>query len=387
MERKHQLKLISKLAQRTNSSALFLEVFISLILFLNSLPLTAQSRVDIGVNRNVELIMSMQVLTEMDSFLLSNGFSGFPLTTRLNFPLKNEYLATFSPYKKSGPVQHFNAMIPEGFIFGRPLTTAVLSNSDLQLTNTCWIDDLPSPPYPADYKYAVEGFLEQARRFKEMCDFEAFFDARRPTYDSLVQAQQMKITLESLVSDMERFFGRELPGYHVVLVPLMWPGGMSLSAREPCNANYGETWILIGPKHVVNGLPDFGTVDEYCSVVVHEFCHAFIAPLCDRYKEQIMQYEALYASEQKVFRSNAIPGWFDACNELLTRAAEILVTSGGDPVRTESKLLVQSEDLGFRYLPVLVHAIEEHCLQQGKGFEEAFPDIIAAFGGINAIPL
>jgi len=158
---------------------------------------------------------------------------------------------------------------------------------------------------------------------------------------------------------------------------------MSLSAKEPCNANYGETWILVGPKHVVKGLPDFGTVDEYCSVVVHEFCHAFIAPLCDRNREEIRQHEVLYAPEQKVFRSNGIPSWFDAVNELLTRAAEILVTYGGDSVKKQNKLLVQSEDLGFRYLPMLVRAMEEHCLRQGKGFEEAFPEIIGAFGKMN----
>jgi hypothetical protein len=354
-----------------------------MVLLLNSHPSTSQSGVDIGVNRNVELIMSMQVLTEMDSFLLSRGFSGFPLTTRLDFPLKNEYLDTFSPHRESGPVQHFNNMIPGGFIFGRPLTTAVLSDADLRLTNTCWIEALPSPPYPPDYSPAVEGFLEQARRFRVISGFDAFFDARRPVYDSLVEAQQMKVPLETLVDGMEQFFGRQLPGYHVVLVPLMWPGGMSLSAREPCTADYGETWILIGPKHVVNGLPDFGTVDEYCSVVVHEFCHAFIAPLCDSYREEIMQYEALYSPEQMVFRSNGIPGWFDAVNELLTRAAEIIVTSDGDHSEKERKLQVQSEDLGFRYLPVLVSAMEEHCLKQGKGFEEAFPDIIEAFDELN----
>jgi len=70
--------------------------------------------VDIGINRNVELVMAMQVLTNMDSFLLSNGFSGFPLTTQLDFHLKNEYLEAFSPYRDSDPVQHFNSMIPGG---------------------------------------------------------------------------------------------------------------------------------------------------------------------------------------------------------------------------------------------------------------------------------
>jgi predicted RNase H-like HicB family nuclease len=27
--------------------------------------------------------------------------------------------------------------------------------------------------------------------------------------------------------------------------------------------------------------------------------------------------------------------------------------------------------------------MEEHCLKQGKGFEEAFPDIIEAFDELN----
>lgn len=361
------------------------KAIISLLLCFISLPSTPQSRVEICVNKNVELVMAMQVLSDMDSLLLSNGISGFPLTTTLNFSLKNDYMATFSPYMRSISIQYFNDIITKGFIFGRPLTTALLSDEDFRLTNTCWIESLPSPPYPANYRLLVERFLEHAYHFKEISGFDAFFNARRLIYDSLVIAQQNKVPLEPLVGNIEKFFGRKLPGYHVVLVPLMWPGGMSLSSKEPCAAKYGETWILLGPKQVVNGLPDFGTIDEYSSVVVHEFCHAFIAPLCDSYKEGIMHYKGLYAPEQKVFKRNGIPDWFDATNELLTRAAEILISSDGDPDKTKKKLQYQSENLGFRYLPTLVNAMDEYFIRQRKSFEEAFPEIIKSLAEFSQV--
>lgn len=370
--------------QRKMSFASFFKLLIFTIWLFIPAKSTAQSRVEIGVNKNVELIMAMQVLTDMDSLILSSGFSGFPITTRLDFTLKNEYFNFFSPYKMSEPIKYFNQLITKGFIFGLPLTIAVLSDEELCLTNTCWIETLPSPPYPADFRYKVEGFLEMAKHFMEISGFENFFNSNLPVYDNLVTLQQNKISLESLVCDMERFFNKKLTGYHIVLVPLMWPGGMSLSSKEPCYAEYGETWILIGPKQVVNGLPDFGTIDEYSSVVVHEFCHAFIAPVCDKYKEKIMQFQDLYASEQKVFRRNGIHNWLDAVNELITRSAEIIITSGGDQKMKESKLLMQTKELGFRYLPELVQAIDKNCYQLGKDFEEAFPEIIATFNKIKS---
>lgn len=363
--------------------SLFFKSILITIFYLMPFNTFAQSRIDISVNRNVELIMAMQVLTNMDDFIITNGFSNFPLTTKFEFPLKNKYLSYFSQFKDSQAIKLFNTMIPNGFFFGKPLTAAVLSDSNLKLTNTCWIESLPSPPYPPDYKYVVEEFLDQAFKFKEFSGFDNFFDSIYPLYDSIVNIQKSKVSLESIVSDIELFFYNQLPGYHVVLVPLMWSGGVSISSKTPCNTKFGETWILIGPKNVVNGIPSFGTNEEYTDVIVHEFCHAFITPLCDQYKEEIMKYEYLYNLQKNIFRNNGIPGWFDAVNELLTRAAEIIITSKGDQKQIETKLQFQTEKLGFEYLPILVKAISKYHYQEKKKIEDSFVEILNSFSTIK----
>lgn len=362
--------------------SLFLIIF--LIELLTSVNLSGQRKVEITINKNIELLFAMQMVSKMDSIVISNHYSAFPLTTQLDFELKNRYLKTFSPYKFCSSVSYFNELASKGFIFSRPFNAVLMTDSFLNIRNLCWLQELP---YPQTIKDSILIFIEKLNDFKSISKFDEFYLHNKPIYDSIVDQQENKVSVESLINSIEQFFGWKLPGYHVVLVPMMWPGGISVEYKNECPDTIGEVYIFLGPKHVKDNLPDFGTIDEYKSVVLHEFIHAFITPYCNIYRSQIDLYNDLYNGNKNVFQNNGCPDWFSAVNEMLTRTVEIILNSENNRVKAKESLCYQSNELGFSYLPTLYNAFEQYYLKPEKNISlnEAFPQIISSFNKLKKI--
>ena len=191
-------------------------------------------------------------------------------------------------------------------------------------------------------------------------DFCFHYYSNKPLYDSIIKIHKEKAVLNSLVFSIEDFFGRSLNGYHVMLCPKMWPGGLSLTCMKNCEDSLQDIYVCLGPKSIASDIPVFGSDDEFKSTVVHEFVHPFIMYYCTKYQEQIQEYAYLYNKDKEVYQNNACPDWFSAINELLTRTVEIIINSDGDNQKAIKAIDYQSKDLGFSCIPILYNAFDKY---------------------------
>lgn len=327
--------------------------------------LHSQNKVTVSINRNFEAFYIMNFLSDMDNYILSKGYASFPLTTQLNFDLKNKYINHFQPYKNSSPILYFNSLLKKDFILSRTFQTVLMADSEMNLRKTCWFDQLE---LPSSYKDSILLFVEELKKFRNTTRFDQFFNENNGIYESILKKQKEKVDINKVINSIENYFGWGLPAYHVNLVTMMWPGGISLEYKEQCTDSLPEVYVCIGPKRVVNGLPDFGTVEEYKSVIVHELVHAFVWPYCTCNRNLIEKYKSLYDKEVDVFKRNACHDWFIAFNELLTRTVEIIIISCGNNHVGMNMANYQSDKLGFHYIPAIYEILESQKKINEKDF-------------------
>lgn len=345
-------------------------------LTINLFGQDSPKKVDLTINKNFELFYAMYLSTNVDSMLIANKYVGFPLITQKDFSLKNRYYKEFSGYKDSPQVRFYNEIASQGFVFGAPFNALLRVDTSLNIIDSCYFKQLPLPPAA---KESVVIFINKLKEFSDLSKFDDFYQQNKPLYDTIIKINKEKVTLDKLVLSIEDFFGWRLKGYHVILSPLMWPGGISLDYKENCRDSLPEIYIGIGPKSVENDIPYFGSDEEYESVITHEFVHPFITYYCLKYIEQIDRYAALYKKDENVYLNNGCQNWFSAINELLTRTVEIIITSHGDSEKAAKAVEYQSKNLGFSYIPILYKAFEEYyCSKTTKkiNLDMTFLDII-----------
>lgn len=335
-------------------------IFFSLLLIVITIDLFAQSsnkNVDLAVNKNFELFYAMYLSSNVDSMIIASKHSGFPLTTQLDFELKRIYYSNFIKYKDSPQVKFYKDIASQGFLFGAPFNALLRVDTDLHILDSCYFKQLPIPQKARE---SVVEFIGKLREFRELSKFNDFYAQNKPQYDTIIKIHKQKADLNNWVSLIEDFFGWSLNGYHVILSPMMWPGGVSLSYMKNCADSLKEIYVCVGPKSVASGIPVFGSDEEFKSAIIHEFVHPFIMHYCTKYQEQIQKYEYLYNKDKVVYQNNACPDWFSAVNELLTRTVEIIINSDGDYQKAIKAIDYQSKDLGFSYIPVLYSAFDKY---------------------------
>lgn len=319
--------------------------------------------------------------SKADSIIINRFNIGFPLTTRLEFDLKKEYLDRFDQVKHSPQVDYYNELVSKGFMFAGPIN-AVLADTDLNIKNTCWFDQLPLPQTAKDSILVFAGNLKELAR---STDFDSFYAGNRDIYDRIIDEQESKISVHQIVSSIEDFFGWELlQGYEVVLAPMMWPGGISLATNDKCENEDNPVRIVIGPKRVKDGLPDFGTAEEYKTVVLHEFIHPFVYHYTtshrNLHRNLLDKNSHLLDRQAEIYQQNGINDWFSAVNELITRTVEVIINSNGDREKALA-LIDKQKELGFPYIDRLYEAFSTYYLpyREEKSLEQVFPDILSAF--------
>lgn len=346
------------------------------ILIINLSAQNSNNNVDLMVNKNFELFYAMHLSSNVDSMLIANKYSGFPLTTQLDFELKRTYYKEYSRYKDYQQVRFYNEIASQGFIFQAPFNTLLRVDTNFNIIDSCYFEQLP---LPQKAKKSIVTFVDKLKEFSVLSNFNDFYNQNKPLYDKIIMTHEKKIPLKELVFSIEDFFGWGLKGYHVILVPMMWPGGISLEYRENCRDTLQEVYVCIGTKSVESDNPFFGSDEEYKSVIVHEFVHPFIMQYCLKYREQIEQYNQLYNKDEKIYRNNGCPDWFSAINELLTRTVEIIINSNNDYEKAIKAIDYQSKDLGFSFIPILYQAIDKHYSTKKRkeiNLDTVFLDII-----------
>ena len=148
--------------------------------------LFAQKNIEVCVNKNIELLFSMQIQSKMDDIILSKGYAAFPLTTQLDFQLKRDYQNTFKKFNSSSQIEYFNDLIEKGFIFNDPFNCILMMDSSMKVSNLCWLHGIP---FPQSTKDSILIFIAKMKEFKDLSSFDEFYEKFIPIYNTIVNDQ------------------------------------------------------------------------------------------------------------------------------------------------------------------------------------------------------
>src|SRR5699024_4532244 len=96
----------------------------------------------------------------------------------------------------------------------------------------------------------LERFYENLKRFYHDTGFNKFLNDNRDFYINLLGNTFGKIeNRDSIVDDLEKYYGESRRSYNLILVPLLYSGGYSFTL----DTNEGlEAYSIIGPNQSIN---------------------------------------------------------------------------------------------------------------------------------------
>ena len=212
----------------------------------------------------------------------------------------------------------------------------------------------------AEFIKALQGFASESNFIEFYLDHEGF-------YEDIIRRSNLREELQGIIKILEDFFRMSMKKYYLVLTPLL-------------EGNYGhwfenrgdtEAFAFISPTKVVDGFPVFENV---MVAIEHEFMHAFVNPMAERFKHLVDKYSHVY---EKKLADIGYHTWEYAINEFIIRACTIVIESRHKGL-TESevnKWLSTEEKRGFKHIKIFYDAIKDYARKKGRcsNFQEFYP--------------
>ena len=132
----------------------------------------------------------------------------------------------------------------------------------------------------------------------------------------------------------------------------------------------------------------FNDPDRIRELSVHEFGHAFVNPVAEKYKEKINTYSYLYKPIEQKMTKLSYRNWWDCSVEHVVRAGEVrIATIMGQHERAHQLLNKYVKEYNFVYLPQIVEALKVYELNRStySSFSEFFPELVNVFENIEPL--
>jgi hypothetical protein len=307
----------------------------------------------VGVDPRIELLSTIQ--------MLSGYGERTNLITRFDVLYKTEAADRFSAFKDHRAVKLFDVMSRQGFSFDGPV------NAALHLDGP---PDFALRAEPSDYVCKRAGsreklldFFEAMREFYRESDFQQFLDEHAGFYDSCSSAT--RDTMRGItIATLEDYYGLRKHEYHIVLAPLLHPGGFGPQIALPDGSL--EIFSVNGPQGAVDGRPIFGDEDDLRYLVWHEFSHSFMNPLAERHPEIVARTRALHQPLARAMKRQAYGDWETCVKEHLVRAATVRFAFRELGEEAGQKALEQEESRSFVYAAALADRLKLYEQQRDR---------------------
>ena len=352
-------------------------IVILLMLVINGYSQT--QNVNVSVDPRIELLSVILSTSDYDSIVVSKG--SFHLITQFDFEYKNDLLATFHDSEKDPVVSTFmNLAYNYGFIFAMPFIACLCS------------DDLPdlaiNKPLPEMLTKRSGGlknlnsFLNDLSKFNKTWDFTAFMDKHKNYYSNILQSVR-KYPIDRFVDQIEQYYGTSQAGYNIILASMIHPGGYGPNITDSLGNNH--IYSIIGPKGISNGLPTFGSEEEFKYVIWHEFSHSFINPLVDSYYTDFEKYKSLLDPiKDKMVKHNS-GDWNTCIAEHIVRAVTVRLAYLFEGEKAGEEAMKMETDQGFIYVKEICNRLKifESDRAKYKTFQDFMPEIVYVFESLS----
>jgi hypothetical protein len=225
----------------------------------------------------------------------------------------------------------------------------------------------------------LDAWLEALRDFARVTRFTDFFTAHRRTYRALERQVITELANTDITGAFERYYGARPRSYHVVLSPLLHPGGFGARVKSPAGL---EIYSILGPlRGLDGGLADFGAGATLRRLLWHEFGHSFANPLVDRHAGRVRRAGALYAPVSAEMRRQAYGNWMVTVREHVVRAIVVRLVTLHAGEREGRRVLDEELSSGFAYIGALCRRLEEYDRNRDRypTFDVFFPRLLRVF--------
>jgi hypothetical protein len=300
------------------------------------------ARIEVSVDPRIELLTVVQCLAG------DGQLGGAGLLYR------REVLERFAPWRSHPAVTLFARMAREGFTRDAPpammLRLAEPPALELRAPFSVYVET------SAGGRERLFAFLDSLRDFAAESRFMEFHAAHSDLFRRLVREGSRTLRQTRVVGPLEDYFGVREHGYHLILSPLLHPGGYAAEVERP--PGIVDCYAILGPSRASHGRPRFWDPDALEALLWHEFSHVFVGNLPDSCRREIAADSALFEPLRARMLPQGYERWEVCADEHLVRAVGVRFVARMEGAHAAERALDLQMRLGFTYLPRLLVALE-----------------------------
>ena len=294
----------------------------------------------------------------LELIVVIQNFIDFHITSTYNFTYKEDIASYFSDMAGHEAVLFFNEHTTSLYqASGGPFhVSALMINPDFTLDQTAF-DAYYSDRFPVD----VNEFLSVMKAFYVDSGFEEFYLQHLDYYTSFVEHTAASFPDWEMIPAMEEFYGKGMESYNIVLCPNFWNGGFGPAIQRDAGL---ACYSIQGSAGAKEGLPTFGSTNDFADLVLHEFGHSFVSinSEAEAFPDILKaRDESAYLQEpiQDKMQSQGYGEWHIACEELVLRAVVIRQMADNQGANAEGYLKSEISK-GYIYIETVYDSLQTY---------------------------
>lgn len=337
-----------------------------------------KKKIQVSYHKGIETVMILRSLSDTDYFIsrIHDTDKSRPLLYKAR-----QYFAAYRSHPAVAETQRIlysasdiGSLLFQGVIYGDTLPKGVVSLA-------------PNDAYWKERKDTLSAYLRLLADFYQTANVEQFFRDNATFYDGAIAEARQYIN-DSIVNDMEEYFGKANASYHMYVVPMCpYAWGFALTTQDSAGKSFHAVISPVISSDGESGEFGFGGPEaaaHYRELVVHEFVHPFIN--ISLFKAELKKYDTLFTpSLDSSMQEQGYNGWMSFVDELFVRTGHIRVAEKFSKAEADALRKVDMDEYKFVLVPEIEEKMKEYESNRDKykNIDGFLPDLISTFAKVN----
>ena len=327
--------------------------------------MTMQAQVEVEVSETVELIGILSRTAGFEEYNRDMAGQYTKDTEAWFAPFKNH--PTVSYYQKLRQMHNISFNCPMHLALGLDIDGQIIRyKSDKAFMDERWAD------------VDLDAFVAKLNEFYVDTRFHEFFMQHQSFYEDGLKLYRDRVMKHFHQDWYSRFYGTNPDEqYHIVIGFTNGSSNYAYSQQLPGMPK--ENFSVVGYSILPRARMAFEDGLGYAQILIHEFNHCFINPLCDGNKAMIGPVaDKLFRLSENMMHNESYDEPFVVINETLVRAAVIVyMQEYGYTTEQVAEEMFKNTGIGFTWMPEAVTALRDYARNRSKypTFNDAYPMI------------
>ena len=346
-----------------------------LLLFI-SLHSTAQKKIEVKTNKNVEFM-------SMLGWLIIIGEKYESGQEYINWDIQKFQIDTYKRFKKFANSKNIQTLKKayenEGFDSYIYLFYQLENFPNCKLKN-----EIDSKYYlylndSMTISEAKENTIIIINDLNELyieTEFEKFWKEKKNLYKNAINEVKVNLPNKNFISEMERFYNNKKYTGYFLIPSLLFPCGWGLGPN--INNNIYNFFGSFNGQNKEDNSTGFNDKTELLELSIHEYGHSFVNPIVDSINQDLIKSkDYLFEPIKKDMKSQGYSNWKACVYEHFVRAGEIIIAENLEDYKTSERLKKDYiENRKFIYLPLILEQYKIYNKMENKNFKETVEQII-----------